>query len=50
MRHHLGHRRVIDEALATGLRVRVLTFDPHPRVVLGNFVEMISSLERRLEL
>jgi riboflavin kinase/FMN adenylyltransferase len=47
---HLGHRRVIEEALATGLPVRVLTFHPHPRVVLGNFVELISTLERRLEL
>jgi riboflavin kinase/FMN adenylyltransferase len=47
---HLGHRRVIEAALATGLPVRVLTFDPHPRVVLGNFVESISTVERRLEL
>ena len=47
---HLGHRRVIESALATGLPVRVLTFHPHPRVVLGNFVESISTLERRLEL
>ena len=47
---HLGHRRVIEEALATGLPVRVLTFHPHPRLVLGNFVELISTLERRLEL
>lgn len=47
---HLGHRRVIEAALDTGLPVRVLTFDPHPRVVLGNFVEAISTLERRLEL
>ena len=47
---HLGHRRVIEAALATGLPVRVLTFHPHPRVVLGNFVEAISTLERRLEL
>lgn len=47
---HLGHRRVIEEALATGLPVRALTFHPHPRVVLGNFVELISTLERRLEL
>jgi riboflavin kinase/FMN adenylyltransferase len=30
--------------------VTVLTFHPHPRVVLGNFVESISTLERRLEL
>jgi riboflavin kinase / FMN adenylyltransferase len=47
---HLGHRRVIEAALATGLPVRVLTFDPHPRVVLGNYVAAISTLERRLEL
>jgi riboflavin kinase/FMN adenylyltransferase len=47
---HLGHRRVIEEARATGLPVRVLTFHPHPRLVLGNFVELISTLERRLEL
>lgn len=47
---HLGHRRVIDTARSTGLPVRVLTFHPHPRVVLGNFVEAISTLERRLEL
>ena len=47
---HLGHRRVIEAALGSGLPVRVLTFDPHPRVVLGNFVEAIATLERRLEL
>jgi riboflavin kinase / FMN adenylyltransferase len=47
---HLGHRRVIETAAASGLPVRVLTFDPHPRVVLGNFVEAIATLERRLEL
>lgn len=48
---HLGHRRVIEEALATGLPVRVLTFHPHPRgVVSGNLVEQISTLERRREL
>ncbi len=47
---HLGHRRVIETALGTGLPVRVVTFDPHPRVVLGNFVEALSTLERRLEL
>ena len=47
---HLGHRLVIETALGTGLPVRVLTFEPHPRVVLGNFVEGLSTLERRLEL
>ena len=47
---HLGHQRVIEAAVETGLPVRVLTFHPHPRVVLGNFVESIATLERRLEL
>jgi riboflavin kinase/FMN adenylyltransferase len=47
---HLGHRRVLETAFATGLPVRVLTFNPHPRVVLGHFVEGLSTLERRLEL
>jgi riboflavin kinase/FMN adenylyltransferase len=47
---HLGHRRVIETALGTGLPVRVVTFEPHPRVVLGNFVEALATLERRLEL
>lgn len=48
---HLGHRRVIEAALETGLPVRVLTFHPHPRgVVSGNLVESIATVERRLEL
>jgi riboflavin kinase/FMN adenylyltransferase len=47
---HRGHRQVIEAALGTGLPVRVLTFDPHPRVVLGNFVEAVATLDRRLEL
>jgi len=47
---HLGHRRVIEAGLAAGLPVRVLTFDPHPRAVLGNLVELISTVERRVEL
>ena len=48
---HLGHRRVVETALETGLPVRALTFHPHPRgVVRGNLVELISTLERRLEL
>ena len=47
---HRGHRRVIETALGTGLPVRVVTFQPHPRVVLGNFVEALATLERRLEL
>jgi riboflavin kinase/FMN adenylyltransferase len=47
---HLGHGRVLEEALATGLEPVVVTFHPHPRVVLGNRVELISTLERRIEL
>ena len=47
---HLGHRRVIEAALAAGPQVTVVTFDPHPRVALGNRVELVSTLERRLEL
>jgi riboflavin kinase/FMN adenylyltransferase len=47
---HLGHRRVIQAAKAANLPTIVLTFDPHPRVVLGNQVELLTTLERRLEL
>jgi riboflavin kinase / FMN adenylyltransferase len=48
---HLGHRRVIETALETGLPVRVITLHPHPRsVVQGNLVELVCSLERRVEL
>jgi riboflavin kinase/FMN adenylyltransferase len=47
---HQGHRRVIEEALATGPEPTVVTFDPHPRTALGNRVELLTSLERRLEL
>jgi riboflavin kinase/FMN adenylyltransferase len=47
---HLGHRRVLDALLTAGLRSTVITFDPHPRTALGNRVELLTSLERRLEL
>jgi riboflavin kinase/FMN adenylyltransferase len=47
---HRGHRAVIDGARATGLPVTVVTFHPHPRTVLGNRVELLSTLERRREL
>lgn len=47
---HRGHRAVIGAAVNSGLRPTVVTFDPHPRVTLGNRVELLSSLERRLEL
>jgi riboflavin kinase/FMN adenylyltransferase len=47
---HLGHRRVLDAVRAAGLRSTVITFDPHPRTFRGNRVELLASLERRLEL
>lgn len=47
---HRGHQGVVRTAIDTGLAPTVLTFDPHPRVALGNRVDLISTLERRLEL
>jgi riboflavin kinase/FMN adenylyltransferase len=47
---HRGHRAAIEEAIATGLRSAVVTFDPHPRRVLGYDVELVMTLERRIEL
>jgi riboflavin kinase/FMN adenylyltransferase len=47
---HRGHRSVIRAAIDSGLEPTVITLDPHPRVVLGNRVDLISTLERRLEL
>jgi riboflavin kinase/FMN adenylyltransferase len=47
---HLGHRAVIEAARDSGLRSTVVTFDPHPREVLGYSVQLLSTLERRLEL
>jgi riboflavin kinase / FMN adenylyltransferase len=47
---HRGHRHVIDATRKVGLRTSVVTFDPHPRAVLGGQVELLTTLERRLEL
>ena len=47
---HLGHRAVVRAAVDAGLRPAVVTFHPHPRTVLGNHVELLATLERRLEL
>ncbi|MFL5954859.1 MAG: riboflavin biosynthesis protein RibF [Gaiellaceae bacterium] len=48
---HLGHRAVIGAAVeAAPLTPTVVTFHPHPRTVLGNRVELLATLERRLEL
>ncbi|HEX7601692.1 MAG TPA: bifunctional riboflavin kinase/FAD synthetase [Polyangiaceae bacterium] len=52
---HRGHRAVLEGAralaAAQGLRVRVLTFDPHPAVVMGRPAPaLLTTLERRAEL
>jgi riboflavin kinase / FMN adenylyltransferase len=47
---HRGHLRVLEAARAAALRTTVVTFDPHPRAVLGRQVELLATLERRLEL
>jgi len=47
---HLGHRRVLEATLAAELTPTLVTFDPHPRIALGYEVQLLSSLDRRLEL
>jgi riboflavin kinase / FMN adenylyltransferase len=47
---HRGHRRVLEAAVAAGETPTAVTFDPHPRVALGYGVELLTPLERRLEL
>jgi riboflavin kinase/FMN adenylyltransferase len=47
---HRGHRAVIEAAKASGLRSVVVTFHPHPRSVLGYDVNLLATLERRIEL
>jgi riboflavin kinase/FMN adenylyltransferase len=47
---HRGHRAVAEAARDSGLRSTVVTFEPHPRLVLGYEVRLLSTLERRLEL
>ena len=47
---HRGHRSVLRTAVESGLEPTVITLDPHPRIVLGNRVELLATLERRLEL
>jgi riboflavin kinase/FMN adenylyltransferase len=47
---HLGHRRVLEAAVAAGLTPTAVTFDPHPRVALGYGVTSLTTLDRRLEL
>ena len=51
---HLGHRAVVraavDAARSGELVPTVVTFHPHPRTVLAKRVELLATLERRLEL
>jgi riboflavin kinase/FMN adenylyltransferase len=47
---HRGHRAVFAAAAGTGLAPTAITFDPHPRIALGNRVDLLTTLERRLEL
>jgi riboflavin kinase/FMN adenylyltransferase len=47
---HRGHAAVLAAARATGLAPTVVTFDPHPRIALGNKVDLLTTVERRLEL
>jgi riboflavin kinase/FMN adenylyltransferase len=47
---HRGHRRVVEAARAAGLRSLVVTFDPHPRTAFGAAVELLTPVQRRIEL
>ncbi|MBX5474701.1 MAG: riboflavin biosynthesis protein RibF [Thermoleophilia bacterium] len=47
---HRGHLRVLEAARAAGLRPAAITFDPHPRSVVGDGVELLTTTRRRLEL
>ena len=47
---HAGHRKVLQAVVDSHLPATVITFDPHPRIVLGYGVELLATLERRLEL
>jgi riboflavin kinase / FMN adenylyltransferase len=47
---HVGHRRILDETVAAGRTATAVTFEPHPRTALGNQVELLTTLDRRLEL
>ncbi len=47
---HLGHREVVRAVCEAGPSPTVVTFHPHPRTVLGNQVDLVSTIERRLEL
>jgi riboflavin kinase / FMN adenylyltransferase len=47
---HRGHRAAIEATKGEGLRPSAVTFDPHPRLVLGYDVQLLTTLSRRIEL
>jgi riboflavin kinase / FMN adenylyltransferase len=47
---HRGHRAAIEATKREGFRPSVVTFDPHPRLVLGYEVQLLTTLSRRIEL
>ncbi|BCJ85310.1 bifunctional riboflavin kinase/FAD synthetase [Effusibacillus dendaii] len=54
---HKGHRQIIEDArqlaLARGLKLAVMTFDPHPRQVLGagaNYDQQLTPLPVKLKI
>jgi riboflavin kinase/FMN adenylyltransferase len=47
---HRGHQAVIRQVTEPGLTPTVVTFHPHPRDVLGYGVQLLTTLERRMEL
>jgi riboflavin kinase/FMN adenylyltransferase len=47
---HVGHRRVLETVIAAPAAASIVTFDPHPRTVLGSPTPLLTTLERRLEL
>jgi riboflavin kinase / FMN adenylyltransferase len=47
---HRGHQRVLEALRASSMPTTVVTFWPHPRTIVGDGVELLASLERRLEL
>lgn len=53
---HLGHQKIVNQLVQTAHKVGgesvLLTFDPHPRVILQPDVELklLSSIEEKIEL
>lgn len=47
---HAGHRRVLRAAVDSSSVPTVITFTPHPRTALGHRVELLTTMQRRLEL